>query len=170
MTVERDPLQRVRARALDEIARLNEHAARTGGGVKDYAVLRLDHIDDGLHDRRWRKELAVVVCAFLRELGEEIFVDATEHVARGPAQCLGIEGPHHLFQDVVLEARVVFWQLSGERRKVSFHTFHGGGHGRSKLAILRQPQQYVVARSLGQHQGATSGKVGFDKWAVRHCS
>ena len=127
----------------------NEHAARAAGGVEDDAVIRLDHIHDGLDNRGRRKELAVVVCALLGELGQEVFVDAAEHVARGRAQRLGIEGPHHLFQDIVLEALVVLRQLACERREVVFHGFHGGAHGRAEIAVLRHLQQHVIACGLG---------------------
>ena len=81
VTIERDPLHRVRALVLDEVARLHEHSARAGGGVEDDTVIRLNHIDDGLDDRGRGEELAVVVRALLRELGEKVFVDAAEHVA-----------------------------------------------------------------------------------------
>jgi hypothetical protein len=54
---------------------------RTAGRIKDGPVVRLDHVDDGLYERRRREELAVVMRTLLGELGEEIFVDATEHVA-----------------------------------------------------------------------------------------
>ena len=129
VAVERDPLHSVLARVLDEVARLHEHPARTAGGVEDDTVIRLDHIHDGLDDRRRGEELAVVMRTLLGELDEEILVDTAEHVPRGGAKRLGIEGAHHLFQDVVLEAFVVLRQLAGERREVVLHGVHGGGHG-----------------------------------------
>ena len=153
VAVERDPFHRVLARVLDEMARLHEHAARAAGGVEDDAVIRLDHVHDGLDDRGRRKELAVVVRALLGELGQEVFVDAAEHVARGRAQRFGIEGPHHLFQDIVLETLVVLRQLAGERREVALHGFHGGGHGRAEIAVLRHRQQHVVACRLRAASG-----------------
>ena len=114
------------------------------------------------------EELAVIVRALLGELREEIFVDAAEHVARGFAQRLRIESPHHVLQDIVLETLVVLRQLARERPEVVFHGFHGGGHGGAEIAILGHLQQNVIARCLGQHQGAAPGKIGFDQGAVRH--
>ena len=131
-------------------------------------MIRLDHVHDGLDDRGRCEELAVVVCALLGELGEEILVDAAEHVARGGAERLGIEGAHHLFQDIVLEALVVLRQLAGERREVVFHGVHGGGHGRAEVAVLRHLQQHVVACPFGKHQGAAAREVGLEQGAVRH--
>ena len=99
-------------------------------------MIRLDHINDGLYDRGRRKELAVVVRALLGKLGEEIFVDAAEHIAGGRAQRFGVECPHHLFQDIVLEALVVLRELSLERWEAIFHDFHGGGNRCAEVAIL----------------------------------
>ena len=113
-------------------------------------MIRLDNIDDGLDDRRRREKLAVVVRALLGKLGEKILVDTAEHVAGGRAQRFGIECPHHLFQDIVLEALVILRQLSLERREVIFHGVHGGGHRCAEVAILRHLHQHVVARRLRQ--------------------
>ena len=137
-------------------------------GSRTTAVVGLDDVDDGLDDRRRGEELAVVVCALLRELREEIFVDAAEHVARGRAQRLGIEGPHHLFQYIVLKALVVLRELARERRETVFHGFHGGGHGSAEIAVLGHLQQNVIARRLGQHQGAAPGEIRLDQRALRH--
>ena len=137
MAVERDPLHRVRALIFNEVARLHEHAARAAGGVENDTVVGLDHVDDSLDDRGRGEKLAVVMRALHRELGEEVFVDAAEHVAGGRAQRFGVECPHHLFQDIVLEALVILRQLSRERWEVNFHGFHGGGHRCTEVAILR---------------------------------
>ena len=131
-------LHRVPAPGLDEVARLHEHAARPAGGIEDGAVVRLDDIDDGLDDGGRREELAIVMRALLRELDQEILVDAAEHVSRGRAQRLGIEGAHHLFQDIVLEAPVILRQLAGERREPLLDGVHGGGDGRAETAVLRR--------------------------------
>ena len=168
VTVERYPLHRVPALGLDEVARLHEHAARAGGGVEDDTVIRLDNVDDGLHDRRRCEELAVVVRALLGKLGEKILVDTAEHVAGGRAQRFGIECPHHLFQGIVLEALVILRQLSLERWEVIFHGFHGGSYRGAKVAILGLLKQLVVARCFRKLEGAARGEVCLDKWAIRH--
>ena len=144
--------------------------ARTDGRVENHAVVRFDHVDDGLHDGGRREELAVVVRALLGELGEKILVDAAEHVAGGPAQGLRIEGPHHLFQDVVFETLVVLRQLSGERRKALLHGFHRGGHRCAKIAVLRLLQQHVETRLLRQHHCTPAGEIGCDQRTVRQRS
>ena len=85
VAIERDALHRVLAGILDEVARLHEHAARTAGRIEDDPVVGLDDVDDGLDDRGWGEELAIVVRALFRELGEEVLVNAAEYVARGRA-------------------------------------------------------------------------------------
>ena len=87
LAVEDDLLRCVAARVLDEVAGLHEHAAGAAGRVEDDAVVRLDDVDDGLHDRRRREELAVVVGLLHRELGQEVLVDAAEDVAGGLRIC-----------------------------------------------------------------------------------
>ena len=168
VTVEGDPFHRVLTLVLNEVARLHEHAARAAGGIEDDAVVGLDDVDDGL-DYRWRREeLAVVVCALLRELRQEVLVDAPEHVARGRAQRLGIEGPHHLFQDIVFKAFVLLRKLARERREAMFYGFHGGGHRGAEIAVLRQSEKNVIARLFRQHQRAAPREIGLDQRAFRH--
>ena len=168
VAVEGHSFHRVAVFSLDEVARLHEHAARAAGGIEDHAVVGLDHVDDGLDDGGRGEKLAVIVRALLRELGEEVFVDAAEHVARGRAQRLGIEGPHHLFENIVLEALVVLRQLPGKRREMLFHGVHRGGHVGAESAVLRHLQQHVIACRLGQHQGTAAGEIGLDEREVRH--
>ena len=59
------------------------------------------------------------------------------------------KGPHHLFQNIVLEALVVLRELARERREVVFYRFHGNGHGGAEIAVLRHLQQNVIARRIG---------------------
>ena len=168
MTVKRYPLHRVLALVLDEMARLHKHPSRSAGGVDDDAMIGLDDVDDGLDDR-WRgKELAVVVCALLGELREEVFVDTAKHIARGSTQRLRMEGPHHLFQNIVLEALVVLRKLARERREIVFNGFHGSGHGGTESAVLCHLEQNVIASHFGQHQCTTPCKIVLDQRALRH--
>ena len=83
VAVERDPRHRVFALAFDEMARLHEHSARAAGGIKHHTVIWLDHVHDHLYERGRGEELAVVVGLLLRELHEEVLVDATEDIAGG---------------------------------------------------------------------------------------
>ena len=82
VTVECDLLHRVLTFILNEVAGLHKHASRTACGVHNDTVVGLYDTDYGLDDRRWGKELAVVVSALLRELRKKIFVDTAEHVTR----------------------------------------------------------------------------------------
>jgi hypothetical protein len=51
------------------------NAARAASRIENDAVIRFDHIHDCLHDRGRRKELAAIMRALFRELGEEVFVE-----------------------------------------------------------------------------------------------
>src|SRR6266699_1788624 len=46
---------------LNEVAGLDEHAARAAGRIENSAVVRLKVIDDGLDQRRGREDLPVIV-------------------------------------------------------------------------------------------------------------
>src|SRR5271168_3035740 len=124
VAIERDALHRVLAGVLDKMARLHEHPARAAGGVENDAVVGLDDIDDSLDDRGRRKELAIIVRALLRKLGEEVFMDTTKYVAGSRAKALGIEHPQHTFEKIILEAFVILWQLPRERRGGRLDRFH----------------------------------------------
>ena len=63
----------------------------------------LDDVHDGLRDRWRREELAAIMRALLRKLGEEVLVDPAEHVTGGAAQALGVEHARHFFENVPLE-------------------------------------------------------------------
>src|SRR6266849_5217010 len=89
VTIKGHALHRVLAGILDKVARLNEHSARTARWIEDYAVVRFDDVDNGLNDRGRREKLAVVVRPLFRELGEEVFIDAAEHVAGRRAKGFG---------------------------------------------------------------------------------
>ena len=45
-----------------------------------------------------------------RELGEKVFVDATEDIADGLMDPLAIEPPHQVFEHFGLEDAVILWQ------------------------------------------------------------
>src|SRR5437867_1795990 len=96
-------MRRAAAAPLDEVAGLNEHAGRTGRWIKDNAVVRLDDVDEGLHERRRGEELAVVLRALHGELHQEVFVDAPEHVAAGGAERLAVEDAKQVFKKGALE-------------------------------------------------------------------
>ena len=109
------------------MAGLDEHAAGAAGGVEHDAVVRLDDVDDGLHERGRREELAVVVRLLDGELGQEVFVDAAEHVAGGVLDLLAVEEAHQVFEDLGLEDAVVLGQHALERLEVGLDGRHGVG-------------------------------------------
>ena len=125
-------------------------------------MVGFDHVDDGLDDRGWGEELATVVRALLGKLGEEIFVDPPEHVARCGAQSFRVEHAHHFFEDAALEARVVLRQLAGERRESVFDRLHRGVERCAEIAVLGRLQDHVEPRALGQIKRAAARKVGLD--------
>jgi hypothetical protein len=66
----------------DELHRLHEHLRGTAAGVVHPALVRLEHFNQQLHHAVWRVELAALLSLGARELGEEVLVDATQHVLR----------------------------------------------------------------------------------------
>ena len=64
----------------DEVGRLNEHATRPTGRIKDPPMIRLDDFDDQLDQRRGREELAAFLTFSTGEIAEEVFVDLAERV------------------------------------------------------------------------------------------
>ena len=65
---------------LDELLGLHEHAAGAAAGVVDAALVGREHLDQHADDARGRVELAAVLALGAGELGEEVLVDAAEHV------------------------------------------------------------------------------------------
>src|SRR5438132_10311504 len=61
LAVKDDSPGRIATLVLDEMAGLDEHAARAAGRIENSAVVRLNDIDDGLDQRRRREELPVIV-------------------------------------------------------------------------------------------------------------
>jgi hypothetical protein len=161
-------VRRILLPALYEVAGLDEHAAGAAGRVEDNAVIRLDHVDDGLHQRRRREELTVILRALHGELHQEILVDAAENVASGGAKGFAIEDPHQVFQYRGFERAVLLRELAGQRLKLALDGVHGAHQRAAEILILRQAHQLVVARFLGQHQGAALQEVGLIERALGH--
>ena len=88
-------------------------------------MVGLDDIDDGLHERGRREELAVVVGLLNGELGQEVFVDAAEHVAGGLLDLFAVEQAHQVFEHLGLEDAIVLRQDALKRLELVLD----GGHG-----------------------------------------
>ena len=146
---------------LDEVAGLDEHAARTAGRIEDDAVVGLDDVDDRLHERGRREELAVVVRLLDGELGEEILVDAAEDVAGGLLDLLAVEQPHQVFEHLGLEDAVVLRQHAGERLELGLDGRHGLGD---------EPGQIAAARGRLLHDPVVAGLLREQERAAARCN
>ena len=64
----------------DEGFRLNKHAARAAAGVVNTSLVRLQHGDQGAHNRPGRVELAAALAFRPGELRQEILIDPPQHI------------------------------------------------------------------------------------------
>jgi hypothetical protein len=131
-------------------------------------VVGLDDVDDGLHERRGRKELAVVLRSLHRELHQEVFVDASEYVATGGAERLAIKHAQQIFEQVVFELVIVLRKLPLERLEVALDGVHRLDDGRAQVRPLGQLKQFVVPGFLRQQQSAAFEEVAFDQRPLGH--
>ncbi|MOA10761.1 hypothetical protein D3C78_1306650 [compost metagenome] len=74
-----------------EVRALHEHAAGTARGVKDDAVIRLQHIGDELHEGNRGKEFTAVMSPLVGKFGQEIFVDTAKDVTGGLFQLIRVQ-------------------------------------------------------------------------------
>ena len=105
-----------------------------------------------LHQRGRREELAVVLGALHGELHQEVFVDASEHIAAGGAERLAVEDAQEIFQQVALELIVVLGELTPQRLEVRLDGVHRLDQCSAEIGAFGQLQQVVVASLLRQHQ------------------
>jgi len=131
-------------------------------------VLRLDDVDDGLHQRGRREELAAVLRPLHGELHQEVFVDAPEHVARGAAQGLAVEDAQQVLEQARVEAVVVLGQLPLQRLEFRLDGVHGIDQGLTEVRVLRQLQQGIKLGLLRQHHGAPLDEIGLHQRTLRH--
>ena len=83
-------------------APLHEHPARATSGVEHPTAVRLDDVDNHLHDRHRCEELTPVVGLLIGKLSQEVLVDAPENVSVGTLECRVIEGAQNLAEYVVV--------------------------------------------------------------------
>ena len=68
----------------DIVAALDEHAAgATGGVMHPHAFLRLEQLDDELHDHAGRVELATLLARAFGKTFDEVFVGVAQYVGFG---------------------------------------------------------------------------------------
>ena len=125
LAVEGHALHGVQPFMLDEVTGLHKHAARAAGQIGHHAVVGLDDVHQGLHQRRRREEFAVVLGTLHGELHQEVFVDTAKHVASGVAQGFRVKAAQQVFEQFFLETVVVFGQCVGQRRKIGLYGVHG---------------------------------------------
>lgn len=113
-----------------EFLALDEHAARSAGGVVDASPVRSDHLDEEADDAGGGVKLAAVLPLGAGELGEEVLEDAPKEVL-GPAGGIGkLDGADEvdkLAEAILVEvgAAVVFVQGALEAGVVPFEGDHG---------------------------------------------
>ena len=129
----------------DEVAGLHKHAGRAAGGVEHQAVVGLDEVDDGAHQRRRREELAALLRAGHRELVQEVFVDAAEHVAGGGADRGAVEDLHQTGQQFGLEGRVTARQRASQHLVIGLDAVHRSVDDLADLGALGQAGDAVEA-------------------------
>jgi hypothetical protein len=148
---------------LDEVAGLHEHAGRAAGRVEHHAVVRFDDIDDHAHQRGRREELAAFLRAALRELVEEVFVDAAEDIAGGTPQGFAVEDFDDLSQQIGLEGGVAARQCPLEDFDLVLDALHGIVDGLADLGALRQRRQCLEARLLWKVDGGLALETEADQ-------
>ncbi len=148
LAVDRDLLFGVVPMVLDESSRLDEHAARTAGGVEDAAAEGLDDLDDQLDQRGRGEELAAFVSLAHGEVAQEILVDLAEGVAFDVHRHRG-EELQQFDQRGVLQHVVGARQHAGEVFVFGFDGPHGVVQCAADVLAFRQIEQVAIARLLG---------------------
>ena len=159
--------------ALHEVAGLHEHAAAAAGGVQQYALFGLQHVDDHLDQRLGGEEYAIILSDVFGKFIEEILIDATDDVTTHIIQRAVIEDAQQFRQQLIGKHGIRLGQYAGELLALLLHQFHGVIHGLAQAAhdlappvgeagggnILRQVHQIGILRLAGQEQGAAGDKV-----------
>ena len=113
-----------------EFLALDEHAARSAGGVVDASPIRGDHLDEEADDAGGGVELAAILPLGARKLGEEVLKDATKEVlgaAGGIGKLDGADEVDELAEAVLIEvgAAVVLIQGALEAGVIPLEGNHG---------------------------------------------
>ena len=170
LPVEDDLLRGIAALLLDEVAGLDKHAARSAGWIKHDTVVRLDDVDDELHERGGREELAIVMRLLDGELGEEVFVDAPEDVAGGALDLLAIEEAHQFLKHLWLEDAVVLREDVRQRFEIRFDGGHRIGDELGQAGGVRRGLGHddIIASGLGQEERTAADVIGGLHFAFGH--
>ena len=113
------------ASGVDEVTGLDKHAATAAGGVKEYAAVGLQNVDNHLDQRLRRKKHPVVLCNVFGKFVEEVFIDAPDHVAAHLVQGAVVENAQQLRQKLVGENGVILGQDARQLFRLGLHQLHG---------------------------------------------
>ena len=97
--------------ARDELGGMSEHSARPAGRIEDGAAVRLDNLDNQLHDRGRREILAALLHVRRGELPHEIFEDQPIGV---PLDREGREQPQQLAEHRIGQRAIALRQHARE--------------------------------------------------------
>ena len=147
----------------DEMAGLHEHARRAAGRIEHEAVIRLDDVNNHAHQRRWCEEFPALLRAAHGELVEEVFVNAPEHIAGGGLDGGAVENLDQFGQQIRLEGGIATRQGTGQNRVFGLDRVHGSVDDLAHLGPLRQADDSVKTRRLGQVNGRLALKTEFDQ-------
>lgn len=114
----------------DELDGLHEHPRRAAARVVNAAAVGLEHLDQQLDYAARGVKLAAFLALGTGELGEEVFVNAAEHVLGAASLVTDLDvrdEVNDLSEALFVErgACVVFWQNAFEGRIVAFDGRHG---------------------------------------------
>jgi len=138
----------------DELFRLHEHAAGAATGVVDAALVGREHGHQAAHHAGRGVELATVLALGAGELGEEVFVHATQDVLGAVfavAEADGADEVDEFAQAVLVEAGacVFLGQDALEARVVALDGHHGVVHHLADGGLLGVGLQVRPAAFLG---------------------
>ena len=97
-------------------------------------------------------------------------MDAAEHVARGTAQFLGVEGARQVFQQAGVELVVLLGQLVQQRLEVGLDRVQGRHQGLADVGAAGHRHQMRVVRVRRQPLRPAALEVGRHQLALGHAA
>ncbi len=159
LPVEHHALGGVAAALAHIVARRHEHAARPAGGIEHGAAIGLYHVHDHAHERLWREEHAVIACHGGGELAEEVLIDAPDDVVAVLVEGGVVEDADDAAQKFVAQLGVGVGQHAAQGGVHRRDARHGLVDSPARVGAVREVEQVVVARGLGQEHRALRGVV-----------
>src|SRR6266566_2010880 len=150
---------------LHKTGALDEHTARTAGGVKDTSLKGFDDLDDQFDDRGRSEEFAALLSLGHGELAQEIFVDFAEDVSLDIHWYLR-EGLEQCDKGIIVELRIVGRQDAAQFFVFSLDGFHGVVDSLANIFAFRQPEQVGETRLRWQVHDTASLVIGLANGAA----